>query len=290
MAVFRVEKTKNYTVMANHHLQNKELSLKAKGLLSMLLSLPDTWEHSIAGYAAICRDGVDGVSSTIKELEKNGYIIRTRLRNDKGHFTDAEYTILELPQSIPKEENPKLEKPILENPILDKPQMDKPKLAEPILENPLQLNTKQLNTKELNPNVLNPYLINQKIQGYEMIGFDSYDELKSVVYENIEYEHFRKYGKISEVERIKEIADIIIETLCSTKPTINVAGEDYPSQLVKDKMLKISSSHIEYVFECMKANPSEIRNIKRYLLATLFNAPSTMDNYYTAKVNHDFNY
>ncbi len=291
MAVFRVAKTKDYTVMANYHLRDKGLSLKAKGLLSLLLSLPDTWDHSIAGYATICRDGVDGISTTIKELERNGYIIRTRLRNQKGHFSDTEYTILECPRSMPKEENPKTEDPILENPILDKPVKEKPNM-----ENPLQLNTKELNTKELNTDILNPYLINQKENsnrkqlGYEMIGFGSYEELKSVIYANIEYEHFRQYGKGNEFTRVQEIVDIIIETICSTKQTINVAGQDYPSQLVKEKMLKINSSHIQYVFECMKDNPSDIRNIKRYLLATLFNAPSTIDNYYMAKVNYDFNH
>ena len=109
MPVFRIEKTNNYTVMANHHLKNKKLSLKAKGLLSMLLSLPDSWKHSIAGYASICKDGVDGVNAGIKELEENGYIIRKRLRNEKGHFAEVEYTILELPRvDIPILEKPKL--------------------------------------------------------------------------------------------------------------------------------------------------------------------------------------
>lgn len=285
MAVFRVEKTKNYTVMANHHLKNKALSLKAKGLLSVLLSLPDNWEHSIAGYASICKDGVDGVSSTIKELEKHGYIIRTRLRNEKGHFTDTEYTIFELPQEPPTEEEPKLEKPILENPISEKPIQEKP-----ILENPVQYNTKLLNKKELNTNVLNPYQINQKELGYEMIGFDSFEELKETVYENIEYEHFMKHGKLGEKEKISEMADLIIETLCSTRNYINIAGNDYPSELVKSKMLKINSEHIEYVLSCLDDNRVDIKNIKRYLLATLFNAPSTIDNYYSAKVKYDLGY
>ena len=292
MAVFRVEKNKNYTVMANHHLQNKKLSLKAKGLLSVMLSVNESWVHSIAGYAGTCRDGVDGITSAIKELEKQGYITRRRIRNEKGQLTETEYTIYEYPQTQDNEpilDLPKQEKPILENPILDKPVLEKPVLGEPILENTGLYNTKLLNTKELNTNVLNPNHINQKMQGYEMIGFDSYNELKEVVYENIEYEHFKQYGKAGEFERVDEIADIIIETLCSTKPTINIAGQDYPAQLVKEKMLKLNSMHIEYVFSCMEENPTDIRNIKRYLLATFFNAPSTIDNYYTAKVNHDFN-
>lgn len=282
MPVFRVEKTKNYTIMANYHLKNKELSLKAKGLLSMLLSLPDNWKHSLAGYASVCKDGVDGVRAGIKELEKNGYIVRTRLRNEQGKFGQVEYTIFELPQDVPKEEIP-----TLENPILDNPKQVLPKEDEPILENPVLYNTKLLNTKELNTDILNPNHINQKEFGYEMMGFDTFAELKEMVYENIEYEHFMKYGKLDEREQIAEMADLIIETLCSTRSYINIAGNDYPAELVKNKMLKLTSQHIEYVLSCLSENRVDIKNIKRYLLATLFNAPSTIDNYYTAKVNHD---
>lgn len=280
MPVFRVEKTKNYTIMANHHLKNKGLSLKAKGLLSMLLSLPDDWKHSIAGYASICKDGVDGIKAGIKELEENGYVIRKRLRNEKGHFSEVEYTILELPQNTPKVENPILEKPLMDKPILDKP----------ISENPLLLNTKLLNTKELNTDILNPNLINQKEFGYEAIGFETFAELKETVYENIEYEHFMKYSKYGEQERIAEMVDLIIETLCSTRSYINVAGNDYPAELVKGKMLKLTSEHIKYVLSCLDETRVDIKNIKRYLLATLFNAPSTIDNYYSAKVKYDLGY
>ena len=286
MPVFRIEKTNNYTVMANHHLKNKKLSLKAKGLLSMLLSLPDSWKHSIAGYASICKDGVDGVTAGIKELEENGYIIRKRLRNEKGHFAEVEYTILELPKVAPNEENPVLETPNLENPILGKPELDKPILENPLLYN----NTKLLNKEKLNTDILNPYLINQKEVkpfGYEAIGFDTFAELKETVYENIEYEHFMKYSKLGEREQIAEMADLIIETLCSTRPHINIAGNDYPAELVKSKMLKLTSEHIQYVLSCLSENRVDIKNIKRYLLATLFNAPSTIDNYYTAKVKYD---
>ena len=120
-----------------------------------------------------------------------------------------------------------------------------------------------------------------------MIGYDSLDELKNIIHENIEYEHFKQHGRVGIRERMDEIADIIIETLCSTKETINIAGEDYPSILVKEKMLKINYSHIEYIFDCLDKNTTYVRNIKRYLLATLFNAPSTIDSYYTALVNHD---
>lgn len=297
MAVCRIEKTRDYTVMANHHLRNKELSLKAKGLLSLMLSLPEDWDYTVKGLAYICKDGIDSINGTIKELEEQGYVLRKRLRNDKGQLTTTEYTILEQPQSLDTSvSQPKQEKPILDNPTLEKPMQENPKQGEPILDNPHQLNTylqtidkpkkDLLNTDTSNPYQSYPYG-QPKSTRYDGIGYDSYEEIKEMVYENIEYEHFRQHGKIGMRERLDEVADIIIETLCSTKDTINIAGEDYPARLVKDKMLKITSSHIEYVFECLDKNTTYVRNIKRYLLATLFNAPSTIDSYYSALVNHD---
>ena len=98
MAVFRIEKTRDYTVMANHHLRNTKLSLKAKGLLSLMLSLPKDWDYTTKGLAKICKDGVDSICSTVNELEEHGYVIRERIRNAKGQLTDIQYTILEQPK------------------------------------------------------------------------------------------------------------------------------------------------------------------------------------------------
>ena len=131
MAVFRVEKTRDYTVMANHHLKNKALSLKAKGLLSIMLSLPETWNYTTRGLAAICREGVDSISSTLRELEKAGYITRQQNRDGKGKMADMVYTIYEQPQPRPEaaeEEQPGLENPVLENPTSDNPTSENPVL------------------------------------------------------------------------------------------------------------------------------------------------------------------
>ena len=290
MAVCRIEKTKDYTVMANHHLRNKGLSLKAKGLLSLMLSLPEDWDYTVKGLAYICKDGIDSINGAIKELETTGYMHRQRVRNDRGQLTTTEYTIREYPQNMggdtfPAEGLPAQGSPILENPTQ----------AMPIQEEPHQLNTylqtidkskKDLFiTETSNPYQSNPY--GSKKTGYDEIGCETYEEVKEMVYENIEYRHFKQHGGIGIRERLDEIADIIIETLCSTKDTINIAGDDYPARLVKDKMLRITSSHIEYVFDCLNKNTTYVRNIKRYLLASLFNAPSTIDNYYSALVNHD---
>lgn len=300
MAVFRVEKTRDYTVMSNHHLRNTELSLKAKGLLSLMLSLPENWDYTTKGLSRICKDGIDSINSGVKELEANGYVIRRRLRNEKGQLTTTEYTIFEPPQTLdtgdvsPKGENPILDKQAQDKPILENPILDKPKQEEPILGKPHQLSTNILNTDLLNIEVSNPYPSNQypankepqeKKMGYDSIGLKSVKEVRGLVLKNIEYEYIKTHHDRG---RLDEIVELMVETLCSTKDTINVSGDDYPAHLVKEKLLRINSLHIDYVFECLKKTTTYIRNIKRYLLTTLFNAPSTIDNYYSALVNHDF--
>ncbi|CUX15634.1 DUF6017 domain-containing protein [Clostridium sp. C105KSO13] len=294
MAVFRVEKTRDYTVMANHHLRNTALSLKAKGLLSLMLSLPESWDYTTKGLASICKDGVDSICAAVKELEDNGYVLRRRIRNEKGQLTTTEYTILEQPR---EEASPKRKNPVLGNPVLGNPSLEKPEQAKPILENPDQLNTyisktNSINTDLLNMEISNPYPSNpyssstkpQRKMRYDEIGCDSIEEVKEMVLENLEYEYIKHDHNR---ERLNEIVDIMVETLCSSKPTINISGDEYPAQLVKEKLLRINSMHISYVFECLDKTTTYIRNIKRYLLATLFNAPSTIDNYYTSLVNHD---
>ena len=134
MAVFRVERNKGYTVMSNHHLRNKELSLKAKGLLSQMLSLPEDWDYTLKGLSLINREKIDAIREAIKELERAGYIVRSRERDEKGRLRGADYVIFEQPQP------PTPDLPTLENPTLDNPTQENPTLEKPTLENPTQLN------------------------------------------------------------------------------------------------------------------------------------------------------
>ena len=116
MAVMRIHKTANYTIMSNHHFKEREMSLKAKGLLSLMLSLPDDWDYSIAGLATLSRDGKDSVMSALKELETFGYLTRTRLVDERGRFAGYDYDIFEEPRRAPYSENPQTETPQAENP------------------------------------------------------------------------------------------------------------------------------------------------------------------------------
>lgn len=131
MSVFRINKTANYTVMSNYHFKEKKMSLKAKGLLSLMLSLPDDWDYSIAGLATLSKDGKDSIMSALAELEKFNYLERKRLTNDKGQFAGVEYNIFELPQA---------EKPVAAN-----TNEDSAKAAKPNAEDAAQLNTNLTN-------------------------------------------------------------------------------------------------------------------------------------------------
>ena len=138
MAVFRVEKNSGYTVMSNHHLRNRALSLKAKGLLSQMLSLPEDWDYTLQGLARINRESIDAIRQAIRELEQAGYIQRSRERDEKGRLRGADYVIFELPQPVPASVSPTLENPTLENPTQENP----------TLENPMQLNKDKLITEK----------------------------------------------------------------------------------------------------------------------------------------------
>lgn len=291
MAVFRIEKTRDYTVMANHHLRNTKLSLKAKGLLSLMLSLPEDWDYTTRGLARICKDGVDSICSAVNELEEHGYVIRERIRNAKGQLTDIQYTILEQP----KPPQPGQGKPERENPVQVKPVLDSPVLGKPEQENPAQLNTKgssnQIPNTDLsstegsNPIQSSP----QPPAGAKRTGRDWMQERESyreLILENIEYDILVQNERMDR-DRLNELVELMVDTVCSRRETIRIAGDDYPAEVVKSRFLKLNSSHIEYVLDRMRENTTYVRNIKKYLLAALYNAPATIDSYYASLVNHD---
>ena len=294
MAVFRVEKNSGYTVMSNHHLRNRNLSLKAKGLLSQMLSLPEDWDYTLQGLARINRESIDAIRQAIRELEQAGYIQRSRERDEKGRLRGADYVIFELPQPVPASVSPTLENPTLENPTQENP----------TLENPMQLN-KDISSKEKSitdvsitdpiPILSRPSPLEDEAaqpperKGTEAKSQSAIEIYRQIIMDNIEYEHLCQHVKGIDRETLDEIVDLLVETVCSARKSIRIAGDDYPAELVKSKFMKLDSSHIEFVFDCLSKNTSEIRNIKKYLLAMLFNAPSTINGYYTALVAHDMN-
>ena len=291
MAVFRVEKNKGYTVMSNHHLRNKELSLKAKGLLSQMLSLPEDWDYTLAGLSLINREKIDAIREAVRELENAGYIQRSRERDEKGRLRGTTYVIYEQP--------PNLDLPTLENPTLENPTQEKP-----TLENPMQLNKdiqktdlpkKEKSNTDLSSNhsipILspNPSPLREETAEPERKGTeaaDAYSVYEEIIKDNIEYDYLIQ-DRYLDRDRIEEILALILETVCTKRRTIRIAGDDHPAELVKAKFMKLNSEHIRFVLDCMQENTTKIRNIKQYMKAALFNAPSTIGSYYTSLVSHD---
>ena len=276
MAVFRVEKNKGYTVMSNHHLRNKELTLKAKGLLSQMLSLPENWDYTLAGLSHIKREKIDAIREVVKELEQVGYIVRSQTRDEKGRLRGADYLIYEQPTAS--------DLPTLENPTQLNKDIQKTDLSKKEEINKDILNTDSIPILSPDPSPLSEWDPLPEKNGTEQK--DAYKIYEEIIKDNIEYEHLINAKRLDR-DRIDEILDLILETICSKRKRILIAGDEYPAELVKAKFMKLDSSHIEFVLDCMQENTTKVRNIKQYLKAVLFNAPSTIGNYYTALVNHD---
>lgn len=274
MAVYRVNKNRSYTVMANYHLRDKTLSLKAVGLLSKMLSFNDGWQFSTKGLSAICKEGPDAVLAALRELEDHGYLIRHRQRDAKGRMRNTVFEIYEQPQPV---------SPHRENPDVDNPDMDNPHMENPHGENPAQLNTNQVINNQRNNSLINYQSIN--LDGMDRM--DEREQYRELIRDNLEID-IRSPDKHYDLDRVNEIVEIMLDAVCSTSPTIRINGEDMPQPVVKSRFLKLDSGHIDYVLQAMNDCPSDIRNIRAYLLTALYNASLTIDNYYSARVNYDF--
>ena len=286
MAVFRVERTRDYTVMSNFHLRDKRLSLKAKGLLSQMLSLPENWDYTLAGLSQINKESKDAIRTAINELENAGYVIRRQTTDSSGKFGINEYIIHEQPIAAPSLVSPSSEKPLSENPATEKPSA----------ETPTQLNIDIPNKEKLKKDLSSidsfssPLSAAEKSHfewnGKEAISSQNLEIYREIVLENIDYDVLRSDPQVDN-DGLDEIVELIVETVCSTRSTTRVAGNEFPHEIVKARFLKLDSNHIRFVMKCMGENTTKVRNMKQYLLTSLFNAPITIQNYYNSLVNHD---
>ena len=270
--------------MANHHLRNRELSLKAKGLLSLMLSLPEDWDYTTKGLSCICKDGVDSICATIKELEKAGYVKRRRLRDAQGRLSDLEYTILEKPEPLPSPpESPQRENPVVVKPDVVEPDVDNPELGKPHTENPAQLSIQEVNKQESitgQSNTHSFFPAGASAEGQK----DALDEREKIKHQ-IEYDWLWEQFR---AEPIDELVEIMLEVAMNRSPTIRI-GRDagYPTSYVQERFSKITAMHIERVMEGIADNRTQVRNTRAYLLASLFNSVSTLDNQCTMQYNYN---
>ena len=277
MAVFRVERTSDYTVMSNYHLRDKRLSLKAKGLLSQMLSLPEDWDYTLAGLCYINRESKDAIRTAIRELEEAGYIRRRQTIDSGGKFAGNEYTIYERPQEPPSGE-PSSEKPSSGNPTTGKPMPEKP----------TQQNIDRQNMdRQINDSIpfraaVEPPEPNRT----ETSLAERMEEYRALIRDNIQYPLLVAQHP-EDADLIDEIVELMTETVCVRRKTTRVCGADFPAEVVKSQLLKLDAEHIRFVLQCLHENTSKIKNIKQYLLATLYNAPLTINSYYSALIRHD---
>ena len=259
--------------MSNYHLRDKNLSLKAKGLLSQMLSLPEEWDYTLAGLAHINKESKDAIRTTILELEKAGYITRHQTTTEGGRFGSNEYVIRERP--LPRE------------PLTENPTTDSTPTAIPMSQNPTQFNINSSKTEkgktELSSTDSLP--ISQKRNRTEVTAAEMQQYRESIA-QNISYDLLRQEYPHQQ-EQLEEILEILVETICTTRQTVRVAGNNFPTEVVKGRLMKLTAEHIRFVLGCLSRNTTKIRNIRQYLLTTLYNAPTTIDNYYAAMVSHD---
>ena len=284
MAVFRIDKTKDYTVMANFHLRDKSLSLKAKGLLSLMLSLPEDWDYTTKGLAYICKDGVDSICAAVKELENAGYVQRKRNRNSQGRLTNVEYTILEKPISTPevpqaakRDKSPKREKPVLDNPVLENPRQDIPEQDLPKQEKPAQLNTNTSSKEKINTDLSNTHSFFPSADVTSDCGQTERRITSGDIRAQIEYEIMaQRYRR----DQLDELVEIMLEVALNRSPTIHIGRDaEYPTYYVQERFQRINSMHIEKVMDGIAENRTRVYNTKAYLIAALFNSVSTIDHH-----------
>lgn len=299
-SVCRVHKNANYTVMSNYHLQSRNLSLKAIGLLSKVFSLPDDWDYSIAGLTHICKENETAIKSALNELKEWGYLTVTKLMPSETKSGRIEYvydfyeyskkdTASGKSSSTPKVHK---EKQDIENLPLEtteitpiKQEVEKQEVENlpleilPVefqpIENQGQINTNKQSTKKQSTN----YLINQSLTD------DEIDEMKCEIKNRIGYKRLiSNYGNI-----VDGIVDIMLDVY-SSSGTVQICNQAKPIKLVQRVFDKLDDVTVEYVLDCFKSTSSrnQIRNIKKYLLAALYNAPMTAGAYYSAEVNYDY--
>ena len=318
MMVYRVHRNGNYTVMTTYHLKDNALSLKARGLLSTLLALPEDWDFSLKGLTAICKEGIDAIREAVKELENCGYLVRSRVRNERGQMESVACSVFEHPQA---ETQPQIARqpekrsaytpipsysPIEVQPAQEKPTLEKPTLVYPVSENPAQHN-KSYPVTPKNKNINNipqgsypypdpshlyptntgnvrhfPMMARSQAADQEIT--DPTESLWQIIQEKVGYEALSQdYGK----EKMDEIVGIIVNALLSHRISFRFGNDVVPARLVKKQLFGVNSHHIQYVFSNLKNSAPHIHDPKAYLLTCIYNATLSMNNHIEANVQHD---
>ena len=300
--IYRIERTRDYTVMGRFHLWDRNLSMKAKGLLSYILSTPEKWKLSTEGLAYYMKDGIDAVRSTLKELEHNGYINRKRTRDEKGRLSNTLFSVYEKPDMNPNytppapdpsdtpppsdpdgnqpyDVPPYMDNPYMENPDVDYPPVDEPPVVVPSVENPTQINNNRPNIdkpkkKRERNNTANTNQSNQchiTPEG-DLIGEPDIDLIYETLKARIEYPSIVTFYNKDELDNL---VDIMVEMFSCQSPTLEIAKVKHPIKLVRKRLWSIDSIRMKDIVDTLEKVSTEPTNVKSYIMTVLFNAPST---------------
>jgi hypothetical protein len=268
-----------------------------------MLSLPEDWDYTLSGLARINAEGKDAIRAAVQELERAGYIRRSRVRDEKGCLRGTEYVIHEQPQQ-PDGDAPESSATGEIAPFFSaQPTQEEPVEAAPALENPTLEHPTQLNKDKTN-SLNHKRLTSQNTESFpfpsappapsqpkgrkrtKRMSKGEMDAYRQMIRENIGYGSFVR-ERPYDAGQLDEMVELMVEAVCSNRESLRVAGNDIPQTVVKSRLLKLNGEHIQFVFGCLKENTTKIRNTKQYLLTVLYNAPATMENHYAAQVNHD---
>ena len=296
MPVFRVDKSRDFTVVANCVFKDRSLSAKAKGILVEMLSLPESWDYTLKGLTTLFSDGIDSIRQGINELEKHGYIVRERKRDAKGRLGGMEYVIYETPHIVQEDsqsvENfaPELPEPTTENPTQDSSAEEMPTVYKEINKYntyPVSI-TKASNSflpevsedsEECAP-VENP---DCRPVGRKEISDTS--RAREEIKRQIEYDVMVQRCQPSQLD---ELVEIMLEVRMNLSPTTRFSRDEvYPTVYVQDRYSRLNAEHIEQVLDGIRENTSKVMHTKAYLMKCLFNAPETLESKVMMDVNHD---
>ena len=290
MPVFRVDKSRDFTVVANCIFKDRNLSAKAKGILVEMLSLPESWDFTLKGLTTLFTDGIDSIRQGINELEARGYIVRERKRDARGRLGGMEYVIYETPhkavENSPESAEPMTEEPTAENPTQESSTEEMPTTYKVLNKSITNASiTQESSTNSFLPEVSES---SEDCAPVEKSGRKEVtDTLKArgEIKEQIEYDILAQHCQPAQLD---ELVEIMLEVKMNLSPTTRFSRDEvYPTAYVQDRYSKLTSEHIEQVLDGIRENTSKVLHTKAYLMKCLFNAPETFENKVAMDVNHD---
>ena len=295
MPVFKVDKSRDFTVVANCVFKDRSLSAKAKGILVEMLSLPESWDYTLKGLTSLFSDGIDSIRQGINELEKHGYIVRERKRDARGRLGGMEYVIYETPQK-PVENSidsayPESPEPTTENPTQGSSAEEMPTVYKEINKyNKNKSMTFEINKNSFLPEVSENLEVCVPVENPDCrpVGRKEISDTSRVreeIKRQIEYDVMVQRCQPSQLD---ELVEIMLEVWMNLSPTTRFSRDEvYPTVYVQDRYSRLNAEHIEQVLDGIRENTSKVMHTKAYLMKCLFNAPETLESKVMMDVNHD---